>query len=83
MSSCWWPLRCRPAVPDPLPGDAWQGLDDDGRFRYDEAWLAHHAKLLVVATSTIQQVITEGRRLEYLNRHAGAGRCGLIVSVAR
>jgi hypothetical protein len=31
-----------------------------------------------VATSTIQQVITEGRRLQYLNRHADADRCGLI-----
>ncbi|HVB42374.1 MAG TPA: hypothetical protein VNF47_06640, partial [Streptosporangiaceae bacterium] len=70
----------RPAVPDLLPGDAWQGLGDDDRFRYDETRLAHHAKLLVVATSTIQQVITEGRRLQYLNRHADAGRCGLILS---
>ena len=33
-----------------------------------------------MATSTIQQVITEGRRLQYLNRHADAGRCGLILS---
>ena len=34
----------------------------------------------MVATSTIQQVITEGHRLQYLNRHADAGRCGLILS---
>ena len=25
-------------------------------------------------------MITEGRRLQYLNRHADAGRCGLILS---
>ena len=47
---------------------------------YDEARLAHHARLLVVATPTIQQVIIEGRRLQYLNRHADVGRCGLILS---
>ena len=70
----------RPAVPDLLPEPAWKLLDDDARLDYDEARLAHHARLLTVATSTIQQVITEGRRLQYLNRHADAGRCGLILS---
>lgn len=70
----------RPAVPDLLPEPAWKLLDDDGRLAYDETRLAHHARLLTVATSTIQQVITEGRRLQYLNRHADAGRCGLILS---
>ena len=70
----------RPAVPELLPEDAWQTLGEQDRFRYDETRLAHHAKLLVVATATIQQVITEGRRLQYLNRHAEVGRCGLILS---
>lgn len=36
--------------------------------------------LLVVQTPTIQQVITSGRRLVQLNKHAHYGRCGLIVS---
>jgi len=70
----------RPAVPDLLPEDAWRGLPEAERFAYDEARLAHHAKLLVVATPTIQQVITEGRGLQHLNRQADAGRCGLILS---
>ena len=70
----------RPSVPDLLPGTEWKALDDEARLDYDEARLAHHARLLTVATSTIQQVITEGRRLQYLNRHADAGRCGLILS---
>ena len=70
----------RSRVPDLLSQQAWQDLGEDDRFRYDEARLAHHAKLLVVATPTIQQVITEGRRLQYLNRHAEVGRCGLILS---
>ena len=70
----------RPAVPDLLPEPAWKLLDHGSRLAYDESRLAHHARLLTVATSTIQQVITEGRRLQYLNRHADAGRCGLILS---
>ena len=70
----------RPSVPDLLPEAAWEALDDAARLGYDEARLAHHARLATVATSTIQQVITEGRRLQYLNRHADAGRCGLILS---
>jgi hypothetical protein len=70
----------RPTVPQLLPADTWHSLGGDDRFGYDEARLAHHAKLLVVATPTIQQVIIEGRRLQYLNRHAEVGRCGLILS---
>ena len=69
-----------PEIPQLLPDDAWRALGEDDRFDYDEARLAHHAKLLVVATPTIQQVIIEGRRLQYLNRHAQVGRCGLILS---
>jgi hypothetical protein len=70
----------RPSVPDLLPETEWKALGDAGRLGYDEARLAHHARLLTVATPVMQQVITEGRRLQYLNRHAGAGRCGLLLS---
>src|SRR2546421_2684843 len=73
-----------PEIPDQLDQQAWQQLDPDQRFAYDEDRLAHHARLLIVATSTIRKVISEGRRLSYLNRYAISGRCGLIVSgVAR
>ena len=57
--------------------DTWTPID---RAAYDELRLAHHARLLVVATPTIRQVTLEGRRLQYLNRHAHSGRCGLILS---
>jgi hypothetical protein len=55
-------------------------LTSSGRLAYDDLRLAHHARLLVVATPTIRQVALEGRRLQYLNRYADAGRCGLILS---
>jgi hypothetical protein len=70
----------RPQVPDLLPENEWKALGDEERLDYDEARLAHHARLLTVATPVMQQVITEGRRLQYLNRHADAGRCGLLLS---
>lgn len=69
-----------PAVPDLLPEDLWRALDADKRWAYDEDRLNHHSQLLVVETPTIRQVITEGRRLSYLNRNAASGRCGLILS---
>jgi len=69
-----------PMVPDLLNSQAWQQLDPRQRLDYDDARLAHHSRLLVVATSTIRKVITEGRRLSYLNRHTVSGRCGLILS---
>ncbi|WP_030061847.1 MULTISPECIES: TniB family NTP-binding protein [Streptomyces] len=46
----------------------------------DEARLDHHARLLVVATSTVRHTVTSGRRLVLLNRHAVSARRGLIVS---
>lgn len=69
-----------PAPPDLLAEDTWRRLPEMQRFAYDEERLNHHARLLVVATPTIRKVITEGRRLSYLNRNAHSGRCGLILS---
>jgi TniB protein len=71
-----------PLVPDLADRPTWQAMAPPDRCAYDEQRLAHHSQLLVVATSTIRKVITEGRRLSYLNRHAVAGRCGLILSGA-
>ncbi|WNV83032.1 AAA family ATPase [Umezawaea sp. Da 62-37] len=69
-----------PAPPGLLPEGEWTRLGELERLTYDEDRLNHHARLLVVATPTIRKVITEGRRLSYLNRNADSGRCGLILS---
>ena len=69
-----------PAPPELLPDREWRRLGDTGRLAYDEARLNHHSRLLTVATPVIRKVITEGRRLSYLNRNADSGRCGLILS---
>jgi hypothetical protein len=67
-------------VPDLLPEAAWAGLGDDERAGYDDDRIAHHSRLLIVQTSAVASVITQGRRLAQLNRSAHFGRCGLIVS---
>ena len=72
--------RGEPAPPELLPDRDWRRLGDTGRLADDEARLNHHSRLLVVATPVIRKVITEGRRLSYLNRNADSGRCGLILS---
>src|SRR5439155_1586403 len=59
-----------PAPPELLPDQEWRRLGDAGLLAYDEARLNHHSRLLVVATPVIRKVITEGRRLSYLNRNA-------------
>jgi hypothetical protein len=66
------------AVPPDLP--AAPPADATHRRTYDEARLAHHSRLVVITTSTIRQVITQGRRLTYINRFADFGRGGLIIS---
>jgi hypothetical protein len=69
-----------PALPNLLPDPVWLGLDNDKRACYDDDRIDHHSRLLVVQTPTIRQVITSGRRLVQLNKHAHYGRCGLMVS---
>ncbi len=69
-----------PHIPDLIPDPANVNLDGPDMFGYQEARLDHHARLLVITTTTVRKVITEGRRLSYLNRHANSGRCGLILS---
>jgi hypothetical protein len=69
-----------PAVPQLLAGPERAVLDEDKRAAYDDDRIQHHSRLLVVQTSSVRSVITQGRRLTQLNRSAHFGRCGLIVS---
>lgn len=72
----------QPAPPALLPTDRLRAPTPEERSAYDEARIEHHARLGIVATPVIRKVITEGRRLTYLNRHAISGRCGLILAAA-
>ncbi|WP_078860300.1 TniB family NTP-binding protein [Streptomyces rubellomurinus] len=63
-----------------LPRSAHLALTRDEKQCYDDDRLDHHARLQVVATSTVRRVVTCGRRLVILNRGAISARRGLIVS---
>jgi hypothetical protein len=69
-------------APDLLPEPQWMALTDADRLLYDEHRLDYHARMAVVATSTLRQVVNAGRRLTLLNRHAISARRGLILSGA-
>jgi hypothetical protein len=58
----------------------YDALDKAGKYDYDEDRIDHHARLQVVATSTVRNTVTCGRRLIILNRGAISARRGLIVS---
>lgn len=77
----WRQFVAHAAEPPALlnPADL-RALPAHEREGYDETRLAHHARLLTIATPVIRATALEGRRLSYLNRHAEVGRCGLIVS---
>ncbi|MGV9967623.1 TniB family NTP-binding protein [Streptomyces olivaceus] len=69
-----------PPTPSLLPTSTFDELASAERADYDEARLDHHARLLVVATSTVRHTVACGRRLILLNRHAISARRGLIIS---
>ena len=69
-----------PATFGLLPDAAWAGLAAGSRAAYDEERMSYHSELVVVATSTVREVVRQGRLLTLLNRREISARRGLIVS---
>jgi hypothetical protein len=69
-----------PACPQMLPLAAFKALSEEELIAYNEPRLDYHSRLVVVATPTVRDVFTTGRRLVLLNRHQVSGRRGLIVT---
>jgi hypothetical protein len=69
-----------PICPRMLSLRAFKALSEEKRLAYNEPRLDYHSRLVVVATPTIRNVFTTGRRLVLLNRHQISGRRGLIVT---
>src|SRR5438874_2462330 len=67
---------------DLLPEAALPGLDVHSRSEYDDARIKYHSELIVVETSTVRDVIRQGRLLSLLNQREVCARRGLIVSGA-
>ena len=72
----------RAGQPELLAAAEYAALGGDARAAYDEERLDYHTRLGVVGTSVLRQVVTTGRRLTLLNRHAISARRGLILSGA-
>ncbi|GGR38970.1 TniB family NTP-binding protein [Streptomyces netropsis] len=73
-------VTAEPDTPTLRPAHEYAELSPAEQEAADEERLDHHARLLVVATSTVRHTVTSGRRLVLLNRHAVSARRGLIVS---
>ena len=58
----------------------WEALGERDRRDYDEARIAHHAELVVVTTSAIAEITSEGQLLVLMNQREIGARRGLIVS---
>ena len=58
----------------------WEGLGERDRRDYDDARIAHHAELVVVTTSAITEITSEGQLLVLMNQREIGARRGLIVS---
>jgi len=71
-----------PVTLDLLPDPDWAALDAASRSEYDEARVKYHSELIVVETSTVRDVIRQGRLLSLLNQREVCARRGLIVSGA-
>ncbi|MFJ5048277.1 hypothetical protein [Streptomyces sp. NPDC088719] len=64
---------------DALAG-ALNALAEEKRLPCNEPRLDYHSRLVIVATLSVRNVFTTGRRLVLLNRHQISGRRGLIVT---
>src|SRR4051812_33363182 len=70
----------QPAPVDLLGPAELAALTPARRDAYDEIRIEHHARLIVVATPTVERIVKTGRRLTVLNRGQDTARRGLVVT---
>ncbi|ALE75855.1 ATP/GTP-binding protein (plasmid) [Pseudonocardia sp. EC080625-04] len=75
-------VHADPSSIELLAQEHWSGLSQTQRRDYDEARIAHHAELVVVATSAIAEVTEEGQLLTLMNQREIGARRGMMVSGA-
>jgi hypothetical protein len=73
-------VSCQAAPVDLLGPAELAALTPARRHSYDEIRIEHHARLIVVATPTIERIVKTGRRLTVLNRGQDTARRGLVVT---
>lgn len=72
-------VNARPAILDLLAATDYQALDPTARDTYDERRIAYHSELVVIETSTVREIIHQGRLLMLLNQREISARRMLIV----
>lgn len=79
----WRKFTAAGSRPPQLP-DArqWAAMGEAEQELFDEYRLDYHTRLAAAATLTLRQVVTTGRRLTLLNRHAISARRGMLLSGA-
>ncbi len=73
-------VQQQPSRVDLLSAQQLEALTPAERDAYDEKRVAHHARLVVVATPTVDQIVKTGRRLVVLNSGTDTARRGLVVT---
>jgi hypothetical protein len=69
----------KPAALDMLSRSDYDVLDGRAREDYDERRIAYHSELVIIETSTVREIIHQGRLLMLLNQREISARRSLIV----
>lgn len=72
-------VNTRPVTLDLLTAADYQTLDPAARELYDERRIAYHSELVIIETSTVREIIHQGRLLMLLNQREISARRSLIV----
>jgi hypothetical protein len=72
-------VNARPANLELLTTADYQSLDSAARDVYDERRIAYHSELVIIETSTVREIIHQGRLLMLLNQREISARRSLIV----
>jgi Bacterial TniB protein len=72
-------VNARPAALDLLSADDYQALDPATRDDYNERRIAYHSELVVIETSTVREIVHQGRLLMLLNQREISARRSLII----
>jgi hypothetical protein len=72
-------VNARPPALDLLAATDYRALDPTARNNYDKRHIAYHSELVVIETSTVREIIHQGRLLMLLNQREISARRSLIV----
>lgn len=72
-------VNAKPAALTLIERRDYDKLDDNDREAYDERRISYHSELVIIETSTVREIVNQGRLLMMLNRREISARRSLIV----